>query len=283
MNWAPGELELLQPADFWNYPAHASEACKAEWSRQICGRSFGLREPTRPSSSEPKLHCARATEPLEPGSVRDYSTYSKAQRATQRMAAAAIRKSMRIDETWRECTFEEGMFVSHSAPNCNFTHRWIAIRAPPSNRSLSEPETFHGFQATILSTDSDDSSTGSHIERTSLRPASLRKSLGEHHDCASSHSSGCPVSCLTKPVGSGCAAKLESGSESKSSGGQESPSPANEMRSLIVQNESLKGQVETLQAVIANRTGLRKPRPGQRERAAIKKSYEGNPDATGTQ
>ena len=282
MNLAPGELELLQPADFWNYPAHASEACKAEWSRQICGRSFGLREPTRPSSSEPKLHCARATEPLEPGSVRDYSTYSKAQRATQRMAAAAIRKSMRIDETWRECTFEEGMFVSHSASNCNFTHRWIAIRAPPSNRSLSEPETFHGFQATILSTDSDDSSTGSHIERTSLRPASLRKSLGEHHDCASSHSSGCPVSAyFSRRLGLRCQARNPI--ESKSSGSQESPSLVNEVSSLIVQNESLQEQVGTLRAVIANRTGLRKPRPGQRERAAIKKSYGGNPDATGPQ
>ena len=159
--------------------------------------------------------------------VRDYSTYSKAQRATQRMAAAAIRKSMmRIDETWRECTFEEGMFVSHSASNCNLTHRWIAIRVPPSNPILSVPETFHCFQATILSTDSDDSSTGSHIERTSLRPASLRKSVGEHHDCANSHSSGCPVSCLTMPA------------------------PANDRRSLIVENDKLKEEVESLQAMI---------------------------------
>lgn len=281
MNWAPGELELLQPADFWNYPAHASEACRAEWSRQMLGRSFGLREPTRPSSSEPRLHCARATEPLEPGSVRDYSTYSKAQRATQRMAAAAIRKSMmRVDETWRECTFEECTF---ERVHIRGVHRWIAIRVPPSNRSLSEPESFHGFQATILSTDSDDSSTGSQIELTSSRPASLRKSLGEHHDCASSDSSGCPVSCLTKPVGSGCAAKLESGSVSKSSGSQESPCPANEVGSLIIQNESLKAQVETLRAVIANRTGRKKPRKGKSERAAIKKSYEGRRDATGTQ
>ena len=38
-------LKPLQSADLWNYPVHESEACKAEWRRQLCGRSFALREP----------------------------------------------------------------------------------------------------------------------------------------------------------------------------------------------------------------------------------------------
>ena len=38
-------LKPLQSADLWNYPVHESEASKAEWRRQLCGRSFALREP----------------------------------------------------------------------------------------------------------------------------------------------------------------------------------------------------------------------------------------------